>query len=306
MRMPKGDCPCGSGKAAVDCCYQSQPPLQRKPELQVNSIRLNASAQVVDALGLPLTRWLPAKAQGTLKIEDLFVIDDFIYQAVKRAYESIARRLPPFAKLDTPANENKVLFEQTLVHNLYRNLKAAHYHLQNFVFRFLYIAEGFSQKPVDVGAGLKVVDQDFPLEYEFESYMVRYRTAVELTVKLIALKAIGIDPRKKNQFDFKRTLEVVSKKCRTPSHQALANVIREYRGWLDEQRKIRNAITHDGANNVLRNFEHIRGKTLNATVLDRTADVMCLEMFRQLVAFVSKVLNALYEHKCPEEPDENC
>lgn len=295
MRIPKGDCPCGSGKPAVDCCYQPQPPLQRKPEFQVNRIRLNASTQVVDAWGLPLTRWFPAQIQGTFKIYDLFVVEDFIYQAVKRAHESIALRLPPFAQFVTPTNEDKLLFERTLVDNLYRNLKAAHYHLQNFVFRFLYIAEGFSRQPVDIGAGLKLVDQDFPLEYEFESYMVRYRTAVELTVKLIALKAMGIDPRKKNEFDFKKTLEAVSKKSRTPSQLALANVIKEYEGWLDEQRKIRNAITHDGANDVLRNFEHIRGKTLNATVLDRTADVMCLEMFRQLIHFVSKVLNALYE-----------
>jgi hypothetical protein len=63
---------------------------------------------------------------------------------------------------------------------------------------------------------------------------------------------------------------------------------------LDEQRKIRHAIAHDGMNNTLRNFEHIRGTTLNATIHDRTANFISTQMFNELIDFCSKVIDAIY------------
>lgn len=79
--------------------------------------------------------------------------------------------------------------------------------------------------------------------------------------------------------------------------QALADVITRNMNWIEEQRKIRNTITHDRANDVLNNFEHVRGTTLNATVLNRTADMMTLQMFRQLTDFIKDVVQAIYADK---------
>lgn len=296
VRIPEGNCPCGSDKLSVDCCYQSQPPVQRPADFQITGISLQTKVQLVDVFGLPVSPWLPARANAKLNISEAFVIQDFIFEITAAAREQVMRRCPPFVVFVTEAEKEKTLYELELIESLFRNIKAAHYHLQNFVFRFKSVSEEFAKKPVTIGEGItKMVDKDFPLEFEFESYMIRYRTCVELSVKLIALKATSVDPRKK--FNFAGTIDAVCKRPKDCIERALADAIARNMELIEEQRKIRNAIAHDGANNVLGNFEHVRGTTLNATVLNRTADAMTLQMFQQLTDFTRDVVQAIYAEK---------
>jgi hypothetical protein len=44
----------------------------------------------------------------------------------------------------------------------------------------------------------------------------------------------------------------------------------------------------------LHSFEHIRGTTLNAIILDKTADFMSMHMFNELIDFSKKVIDAIY------------
>lgn len=48
-----------------------------------------------------------------------------------------------------------------------------------------------------------------PLDFEFESFIIAYRTCVEVIVKLIAFKVTHSDPREKNNFNFQKTLKIV-------------------------------------------------------------------------------------------------
>lgn len=321
MRIPKGHCPCGSGNIAVDCCYQIEnAPIDRAAPIRLNSLELNVKvyAEIVNSSGavtsIPINpngstdfegltlpdRKTPVKnitvaLPDKFRISDFLVQNDSIYQVVMIAQENISNRLSPNAPMISQQELTDVLYERTLITVIEKFLRAAQYHQQSFVYRFLKLSQEFNGNPVHLGGiTQKVTDEDAPLQFEFASFMTSHRTCVESLIKLMAFKATHHDPRKKS-FKIKDTLTtILNGKTKRGMYHGLAELLVQYEPWLDEQRKIRNAIMHDGLEDALIGFEHVRGVTLNATILDRTADVMCIEIFRKLMDFATSVLNELY------------
>jgi hypothetical protein len=124
---------------------------------------------------------------GKIKVSDLLVQDDFIYRLIKKAQVDVMNRLYTQSSSEQARKDN--LFENSLIDNLYRNIRATYYHLQGFIYRYTRIAHQYGGSPANISVGITVVDEDLPLEIEFEAFMMRYRTCVELIVKLVALKA---------------------------------------------------------------------------------------------------------------------
>lgn len=304
MKIPEGLCPCNSGKSSTDCCYQLRPPIDRDEAIRINGFNCNTTMQVFDNFGLPMTPKYPARAKLNIKTSDIFEQDDFIHRIMKDARRDVAEKLYTRSFNDKEKSDNA--YESGLVDNLYRNIRATYYHLQGFIFRFTRLAQLFDQKPVNIGQGIKVTEEDLSLELEFESFMIRYRTCVELTVKLIAFKATSYDPRNKNKYDFKKTIEYVRKYANNPMRKDIAQAIDMHENWIEEQRKIRHAIAHDGITDALNSFEHVRGTTLNATVLDRTANFMCTQMFNELIEFLTKIVHAIYAPNTSAMEQEAC
>lgn len=214
-----------------------QPPINQDNYVRINGFNLKTSAQVLDAIGIPVTPTFPVEMSGKIKVSDLLVQDDFIYRLIKKAQLDVMNRLYAQSSREKVRNDN--LFENTLIDNLYRNIRAAYYHLQGFIYRYTRIAHHYGVSPGDISMGITVVDEDLPLELEFESFMMRYRTCVELVVKLIALKATRYDPGsndKKNKYDFKKTLEYVREHPDNPVRVALAEAIEIYEERLDENK----------------------------------------------------------------------
>lgn len=302
MKLPDGLCPCNSGKSVSECCYQLRPPVDRDSGVRINGVRGKTTMQIYNDFGMPMTPRLPANAKLTMRASDVIEPDDFIYRMVRRAKHDVGVRL--YTQPLTKQTQISVSYEETLVSSLYRNIRATFYHLQGFIFRYTRLSQKFEQNPIKVGRGITLVEDDLPLELEFEAFMIRYRTCVELAVKLIASKAMNRDSRRR-EYDFKKTLEYIQKHPNTPMRMSLAEVINTHQRWIEQQRLIRHAIAHDGMNDVLASFEHITGVTLNATVLDRTANVMCTQMFNELMDFCGRVLTAIYgndaEHPNPDE-----
>lgn len=321
MRIPEGHCPCGSGTNAGDCCYQIEnAPIDRPLPIRLNSLELNveAYADIVNSAGAVTS--IPINPNGStdfegltlpdkitpvknitvtlpreFKTSDFLVQNDAIYKVVKTAQEHIAKRLPPNAQLITQQNLTDVLYERTLITVIEKFLRAVHYHQQSFVYRFLRLSQDFNGNPVHLGGiTQKVTDEDAPLQFEFASFITCHRTCVESLIKLMAFKATHYDPRKKS-FKIKDALTtILNGKTKRGCYLGLTELLSRYEPWLDEQRKIRNAIMHDGLEDALSGFEHVRGATLNATILNRTADVMCIEMYRKLMDFATSVLRELY------------
>ena len=283
-------CRCGSGKKASVCCDQESPPITRS-ELRINSIQINSQAQVIDYFGRAISPPFPATIAGRLKVSDVFVIEDNVYAIFKKSVNDISRRIPPIAQTTSQLKSTEQ--EKFMIDNLYRNMKAVRYHHQNFIYRFNRISAEFREKPFIIkGTEMTIVDEDTPLEVEFEAFMIRYRIMVELVFKAISFKILNEPFNKPLRID--KLIESIKRRTKDKKSKLLADLFNKYEEWLNEQRSIRNKIVHDGELNALSAFEHSRGQTLEAVILDRTADDMCFELYGTLLAFVRDIMNVLY------------
>lgn len=181
--------------------------------------------------------------------------------------------------------------------SLDNRLHAVRYHQRQFLCRLYKLEVQHSFTPKDIRGTVGIVIDDHPLRFELESFFVNVRSAIDVFGRIIArilemkctsygnllgeLRKAPAHPQKKIN--------------KNPITQSFLEICSANELWIQETRKIRDALVHEGKMEHFRSVKYKAGRVSWPDFRKLKAEHACFQTWRHLIGFVEDVGKAIVE-----------
>lgn len=273
MNSSDGKCPCGSGFLASDCCIPNEAPVSIRGS-GFNTI--NIDAKIVDNLGQEFIFGNSFSSQITLRNPHQ------INQIIELQMQTVGQNI---VHTHTINQSQKIL---ALVEELNYSLHSAKYRQKQFMFRYQLIF-GEHAFSIKVKSNIEVEIEDIPLQVEFEDYISKVRTALDVLAKLISFELLG-----KFKTNGKLCYFLRNYRGNDERMQQLRDLYNKLEPWMNEIKNLRDAIQHEGMTKEFRSVRH--DKNLLKTPEIKNIDLWRygISLWKNLFYLVSETTNILF------------
>ena len=228
-------CFCQSGRTAGNCCFPSEPPiLQSEPRITGANLHVQLSAPGIGPVPWP-RGWKPfvslnQPSQVDADIEEMAMA--FLRAGVSEGMEDphdLVEALRPLADV---------------VSRFAESIYAARYHQIQFLFRLQKVVsrQTFDFTPPRSNAVVRINDR--PLQAELEAFLLRVTSTLDAMAKVLCV--VGKWSEKHGSFSaLCRYLTSVSRQ-QLGSPTQLLKAMRDHESWVQEVRRVRNSVAHQG------------------------------------------------------------
>jgi hypothetical protein len=218
MNIIESKCPCGSGFLTSECCIPKEAPVSVRNS---GFKSMNIDCRLVDDFGHPIYLGCSLETQITIRNPHQInkVIEDYC-QNTSRLISS---------KVD-PAKAHQVYL---LLQELGNSLNATKYRQQQLLFRYqlLYGEHVFA---LEVNGNANVEVEDIPLRVEFEDYVSKVRTTLDVLARFVS---VNIDGKKRNNGNLCTYLKTYKGKANMTGQ--LEELYCHFEPWMKELKTVR-------------------------------------------------------------------
>lgn len=277
MLIDTNFCPCKSGLKPNECCLVHESPLIERNQ---GFSSVDIQSQLVDDYG---NQFIPLYEMHT----------NVQMRKPQQLSHQILELLYPIREALNVSNGAKRLKKNAeqidnMLNRIDDSLHAVQYHKRQFLFRLrLLTGEELLLNKV-VSGNVTIEMDDMPLRYEFESFISRIRTTLDVIAKLIALH-LG---NKNVSTNGKLYAEL--KENKRHKGTKLYNVYMENEHWIVQLKKFRDSVQHDGDLPGFKSFEYEKGYFSYPKLNELTANHVCFTLWSNLMVFLKSVLEAIF------------
>jgi len=269
-------CPCNSGRLDRECCFLPEPMITLRTSSSING-NLRSDIIAETPFGQHRLKFRPNGFSVSMRVRKMEQLDGEIEEIVWAVYDAddlVVKRPAGTEPRDT-------LFV------LSDALHAVRYHERNFFYRYRKLQAENAVNPhiVQMNGPVAVELDDMPLRYEFESFLYRIFTTLDVLEKLSGI-ALG------KNFDLSDYLSAPSNKKRP--HQAKLKSIYVQVDWLKPLKTIRNELTHYGFWKAYKPMKYESGVVSPPLVGDTLAPFLVAKMWRDLLVLIHGFLTELF------------
>lgn len=277
VHSPEKSCPCGSGRSLANCCIPEEYPIAARG---LGYQKLHSHADGVDLFGRS-TRLPPG-----LAVEVTFRNPTQLDISIEETVQKVVHRV----KITVDSDDASLKMGAEL-QSLSDSLYAVRFHQRQCLrrLRAIYMEHLLLFRPPT--GNVKAHIDDMPFRYEFEAFIIRLRTCLDVLGRVCSL-CLGKQPDTFGSF-----LKVASSSSglREPHRARLNTLLDEHTVWLDETRKIRNALAHESDFKEFQAIGYDRRRLLDPSVASVPVDHLCFRTWANLLKFIWGAVDVVVE-----------
>jgi hypothetical protein len=274
LRDPEMPCPCGSERTTGECCAPAVAPVSAEP--------VSYSDLEVGLYGLYGPGWrgpLPANHFFELRLNQPLQLDP----GVEKLTDGISSSISPLLR-----DDQQVPFKD-LLENLDHALHAVRYHQRQYLSRLRIVLDRHSSIQGTRSEQVSFVFDDYPLVFEMEALVSRFRAALDAAAQLLAL-CLGQKPKKYG--DLAAWIQ-----RQTPQSNPLAAELRdlfnEHDAWVKRVTHYRHGVAHEGRMKEHKSVGYGAHGVVAACVAEEDAAKFVVTLWPKLLRLLDELFSPL-------------
>jgi hypothetical protein len=281
---PDVPCPCGSEKLTKECCVPTVAPVAAEPT-SLRDFRLHALGVYGDNTLGPL----PSDLSIEFTINQPHQLDPDVGGITDGIADSMRLVLPA---------EN-LMQAGELLGNLTDALHAVRYHQRQYLVRLRMIANRHDAIRGSASQQMSVFFNDYPLTFEIEALVSRFRTSLDAAAHLLAL-CLGRKPQKYGEL-----ATWIQKQRSLPPKVAtgLQEALKTYDAWVKRVSDYRHAVAHEGRLKEHKSMGFGAHGVMTARLAEDDAADFVIIIWPKLLAFLKSLFSPVWNQSGPREQE---